>query len=57
MAVAKSVDQFLLLGQSADDAPGEVMDKVRIRELVPPVCFDYVLAYSWVVFQTTTTSQ
>lgn len=31
LAVAKSVDQFLLLGQSADDAPGEVMDKTARR--------------------------
>ena len=29
LAVAKSVDEFLLLGESADNAPGEVLDKVQ----------------------------
>lgn len=29
LAVVTDVDQFLLLGQSLDDAPGEAFDKVR----------------------------
>jgi N6-L-threonylcarbamoyladenine synthase len=28
LAVAKNVDEFLLLGESVDSAPGEVLDKV-----------------------------
>ena len=28
LAVAQSVNKFLLLGQSLDDAPGEAFDKV-----------------------------
>lgn len=28
LAVAKNVDEFLLLGESIDSAPGEVLDKV-----------------------------
>jgi Metal-dependent proteases with possible chaperone activity len=29
LAVVQSVDNFLLLGQSLDDAPGEAFDKVQ----------------------------
>ncbi len=29
LAIANNVDEFLLLGQSVDNAPGEVLDKVR----------------------------
>ncbi|XP_046454656.1 probable tRNA N6-adenosine threonylcarbamoyltransferase, mitochondrial isoform X1 [Daphnia pulex] len=31
LAVAKNVDEFLLLGESVDSAPGEVLDKVARR--------------------------
>lgn len=31
IAVAKSVDKFLLLGKSCDDAPGEALDKIARR--------------------------
>lgn len=30
LSVVKSVDDYLLLGQSLDDAPGEALDKVLI---------------------------
>lgn len=29
LSIVKSVDEFLLLGKSLDDAPGEAFDKVR----------------------------
>lgn len=30
LAVAETVDKFLLLGESIDDAPGEAFDKVKL---------------------------
>lgn len=29
LAVVKKINEFLLLGQSIDDAPGEALDKVK----------------------------
>ena len=29
LAIVKSIDEFLLLGKSLDDGPGELFDKVR----------------------------
>ena len=31
LALVKSVDEFLCLGESNDNAPGEILDKVRKR--------------------------
>ncbi len=35
LAVVKNVDEFLLLGESIDCAPGEVLDKVWFTYFIP----------------------
>ena len=37
LAIANNVDEFLLLGQSVDNAPGEVLDKVRKQLFVKSI--------------------
>ena len=41
LALVKSVDEFLCLGESNDNAPGEILDKVRKRfKITSPLDFN-----------------
>lgn len=48
LAVAKSVREFFLLGQSIDDAPGEAFDKVSVRSNIQIFLFmEGIIFLSW----------
>lgn len=46
LAVVQNVNKFLLLGQSIDNAPGDVIDKVNKSVMKISICLTFILVDS-----------